>query len=261
MRTKKPFLIALFLCMWSIVSYFLLIHQTDTSSNGQSISDPNYNRHRKEILQKIEYLEQSIKQESQIHDELVKKFIHIVRLKDSHQIGKHEWDLEQGGGKETQDKLIVTNNKENDKNYDKPTLAIEQLNNEINGQAVNSKDLNDINKSVKEIEDTALEPNLLPDPKLVENTLKQLTKPYLKNGNFHGPVIPVLVFACNRISVRHCLDNLIEYRPNVDQFPIIVSQVSYIETVDKLSILLYIILYVKYMSEYCYFKWPLEINK
>lgn len=52
----------------------------------------------------------------------------------------------------------------------------------------------------------------------------------LENGQrdktFSGPVIPILVFACNRVSVRKCLDNLIEYRPNVNQFPIIVSQVN-----------------------------------
>ncbi|XP_013117732.2 alpha-1,3-mannosyl-glycoprotein 2-beta-N-acetylglucosaminyltransferase [Stomoxys calcitrans] len=38
------------------------------------------------------------------------------------------------------------------------------------------------------------------------------------------PVIPVLVFACNRISISKCLDNLIKYRPSTEQFPIIVSQ-------------------------------------
>uniref|UniRef100_A0A7G3AQE2 Alpha-1,3-mannosyl-glycoprotein 2-beta-N-acetylglucosaminyltransferase n=1 Tax=Lutzomyia longipalpis TaxID=7200 RepID=A0A7G3AQE2_LUTLO len=41
---------------------------------------------------------------------------------------------------------------------------------------------------------------------------------------FSGPVIPVIVFACNRISISNCLDNLIQYRPNKKQFPIIVSQ-------------------------------------
>lgn len=45
--------------------------------------------------------------------------------------------------------------------------------------------------------------------------------------NFTGPIIPVLVFACDRVSVSKCLDNLIEYRPNVYQFPIIVSQVIF----------------------------------
>lgn len=45
-----------------------------------------------------------------------------------------------------------------------------------------------------------------------------------RNHTFRGPIIPILVFACNRVSVSKCLDNLLEYRPNVHQFPIIVSQ-------------------------------------
>ena len=39
-----------------------------------------------------------------------------------------------------------------------------------------------------------------------------------------SPIIAVLVFSCNRITVQRCLDQLIKLRPNVDQFPIIVSQ-------------------------------------
>lgn len=39
------------------------------------------------------------------------------------------------------------------------------------------------------------------------------------------PVIPVIVFACNRVSVSRNLDALIKYRPSREQFPIIVSQV------------------------------------
>lgn len=49
------------------------------------------------------------------------------------------------------------------------------------------------------------------------------TRTYLANGE---PVIPILVFACNRISVVKCLENLVQYRPSIEQFPIIVSQVS-----------------------------------
>lgn len=44
-------------------------------------------------------------------------------------------------------------------------------------------------------------------------------------SKFNGVVIPVLVFACNRITVTRCLDQLIKYRPSEEQFPIIVSQV------------------------------------
>lgn len=36
--------------------------------------------------------------------------------------------------------------------------------------------------------------------------------------------IPVLVLACNRVTVSRCLDMLIKYRPSIDKFPIIVSQ-------------------------------------
>lgn len=38
------------------------------------------------------------------------------------------------------------------------------------------------------------------------------------------PIIPVLLFACNRPTVRKALDLLVDYRPSKEQFPIIVSQ-------------------------------------
>ncbi|XP_075988162.1 alpha-1,3-mannosyl-glycoprotein 2-beta-N-acetylglucosaminyltransferase isoform X1 [Anticarsia gemmatalis] len=37
-------------------------------------------------------------------------------------------------------------------------------------------------------------------------------------------VLPVLVIACDRVTVKRCLDNLVKFRPNKDTFPIIVSQ-------------------------------------
>lgn len=37
-------------------------------------------------------------------------------------------------------------------------------------------------------------------------------------------VIPILVIACNRVTVKRCLDKLLEYRPSAENFPIIVSQ-------------------------------------
>lgn len=38
------------------------------------------------------------------------------------------------------------------------------------------------------------------------------------------PLLPVLVIACDRVTVKRCLDNLVKFRPNKDIFPIIVSQ-------------------------------------
>ncbi|XP_044161307.1 alpha-1,3-mannosyl-glycoprotein 2-beta-N-acetylglucosaminyltransferase [Bufo gargarizans] len=56
----------------------------------------------------------------------------------------------------------------------------------------------------------------------------------LSNASFPSPtpvasdsqstIIPVLVVACDRPSVRKCLDSLLKYRPSAEQFPIIVSQ-------------------------------------
>lgn len=45
------------------------------------------------------------------------------------------------------------------------------------------------------------------------------------NGGYTpGDVTPILVIACNRISVTRALNKLIQYRPSKEQFPIIVSQ-------------------------------------
>ena len=45
------------------------------------------------------------------------------------------------------------------------------------------------------------------------------------NNDIDRPVIPILVIACNRVSISRSLDLLIKYRPNREQFPIVVSQV------------------------------------
>lgn len=62
------------------------------------------------------------------------------------------------------------------------------------------------------------------------NNAIQLNNKIDFNGKYvdddvNQPVIPVIVFACNRVSVSRNLDALIKYRPKREQFPIIVSQV------------------------------------
>lgn len=47
------------------------------------------------------------------------------------------------------------------------------------------------------------------------------------------PVIPILVIACNRVTVRRCLDKLLQHRPSAELYPIIVSQdCGHAETAD-----------------------------
>jgi len=47
---------------------------------------------------------------------------------------------------------------------------------------------------------------------------------YTNDGYTPGDVTPILVIACNRVSVQRALNKLIQYRPSKEQFPIIVSQ-------------------------------------
>jgi hypothetical protein len=51
--------------------------------------------------------------------------------------------------------------------------------------------------------------------------VRSLAEEVLPGG---GPVIAVLVFACNRVTVSKCIDQLLKYRPSRERFPIIVSQ-------------------------------------
>lgn len=83
--------------------------------------------------------------------------------------------------------------------------------------------------------DIVLEPTLQVSG--LEN-LSSILENAQRDKSFTGPVIPILVFACNRVSVRKCLDNLIEFRPNINQFPIIVSQVNNLNNINTYFILM-----------------------
>lgn len=73
---------------------------------------------------------------------------------------------------------------------------------------------------------------LLEDDTSNNNNHIQLNNKIDFNGKYVNddpdmPVIPVIVFACNRMSVSRNLDALVKYRPSREQFPIIVSQVRW----------------------------------
>lgn len=95
----------------------------------------------------------------------------------------------------------------------------------------------EMNNQIAELEDSIfkqfkLNSQMISDAQKYLETKKHTNAPakpeeIRKFKTFSGTVIPVLVLACNRISVSRCLDQLIQYRPNPDQFPIIVSQVSH----------------------------------
>lgn len=98
-------------------------------------------------------------------------------------------------------------------------LDILRAKNSIASIPSNNNEIQNFDSVIKEI---TLEPTKVVDTLSKLNSLEE--KEY---HSFNGPIIPVLVFACNRVSISKCLDNLIEYRPNSHQFPIIVSQVTF----------------------------------
>lgn len=150
--------------------------------------DANY----KDMLVKLNHLELSIKEETEIHDELMKQLLAAIKNRDTLAAAKAS---DAPSISSTTPKSVPT--------LKKASSAV----------SVDS----DI---IKEI------PLLTDAPQSNRNNLSSIRTLARSEDNFRGPVIPVLVFACNRVSVRKCLENLIEYRPNVNQFPIIVSQVS-----------------------------------
>lgn len=76
----------------------------------------------------------------------------------------------------------------------------------------------EVNKE-NEIQDNNIDENRIDE----EDPLARYSQTYLENDRSR-PIIPVLVFACNRPSIAKCLDNLVQYRPSKEQFPIIISQ-------------------------------------
>lgn len=219
MRMKKPFLIAIFLCTWSLVSYYLLIRQTDS---GQG-SDPASNAQRRQrgnLLDKLNRLENNIEEENVIHDQLVKKLIEIVRLKDDKD--NNNGDKQKDTYKVVKEKQEVVDRNHIDSTIEKANKANSADKNIIVTHIID-KDYDKNRKTVKsQVAPPAPAATVDSDTELISQ-LKELNQ-RSSDATFKGPIIAVLVMACNRISIRTCLDDLIKYRKNADQFPIIVSQ-------------------------------------
>lgn len=237
MRTKKPLLIALLLFTWSFVSYFLLLRQTAISSS--SLSSPssraagiqnelNGDRDQQhDLLIKLNQLEENIRYESRLHDQLLHKLLSIIRLKEEQSADvPHIVEIVHEDVRNVIDgkKLETINQKIGRAHVTRLGAKNIAVDDNVIG-AANGGSIQYAQDGGAAIDKTVY--NVVEDQAQVDTQLKQMTKEMLPKFDFKGPVIPILVFACNRISVRNCLDNLIQYRPNANQFPIIVSQVSH----------------------------------
>jgi alpha-1,3-mannosyl-glycoprotein beta-1,2-N-acetylglucosaminyltransferase len=138
--------------------------------------------------------------------------------------------------------IVIKNHSDVENGKSKFRDKIQMLEKEIDEQSRNRNQIIQQYKSLLEILDK--KPTAPPSAAPVESNLAPLEEDGTNNNNqnqfnnkidFNGkyigddvnsPVIPVIVFACNRVSVSRNLDALIKYRPSREQFPIIVSQVS-----------------------------------
>ncbi|XP_050673670.1 alpha-1,3-mannosyl-glycoprotein 2-beta-N-acetylglucosaminyltransferase [Leptidea sinapis] len=57
-----------------------------------------------------------------------------------------------------------------------------------------------------------------------DKTVQKTQDAYDDQNSVSRPILPVLVIACDRITIKRCLDNLVKFRPDKETFPIIISQ-------------------------------------
>lgn len=220
MRAKRPFLIVGFLCCWTVLSYVIYLRQTDSTRTGNELlADVEHSA----ILKKLKILEANIKSESERHDELVRQLINIAKL-----------DPAFKNVRSVQTNAIETDYAIEFKNVDKMGPVhkvavghVERIDTDQRGR-ITDEVSGPLTNEVSVVREISLQQNQpIADDRPPQVKLKALLKENVANNNFKGPVIPVLVFACNRVSVRICIENLLKYRPNAGQFPIIVSQVCF----------------------------------
>ncbi|XP_013136615.1 PREDICTED: alpha-1,3-mannosyl-glycoprotein 2-beta-N-acetylglucosaminyltransferase [Papilio polytes] len=60
--------------------------------------------------------------------------------------------------------------------------------------------------------------------KNVHEEVKEMIENEIDIEGASNPILPVLVIACDRITVKRCLDSLVKFRPSKETFPIIISQ-------------------------------------
>lgn len=222
MRARKAFLIVGFLCCWTVLSYVIYVRKIEPHTVNNAVGNAEHSA----LLQKLKLLEEQIQHESQRHDALLRQFIKIVKIENDRQPPV-------AASSSARMPIIDFKNVDNVGPVHKVAVAhVERIDTDQRGGGIGGAD-NDGQYFKEEsendgspIKDIPLDIANPTNELAPELKVKALLKENLKNNKFDGPVIPVIVFACNRVSVRLCIDNLLQYRPNAGQFPIIVSQVS-----------------------------------
>uniref|UniRef100_A0A2M4A776 Alpha-1,3-mannosyl-glycoprotein 2-beta-N-acetylglucosaminyltransferase n=2 Tax=Anopheles triannulatus TaxID=58253 RepID=A0A2M4A776_9DIPT len=185
MRPRKPFLLLGLLVIWVLMTYLAFLRTTHPSEPWRD------NR----LMEKVENFEENVKTFTNNRQTLYRDIISILR---------RPYEPRPSA---VQGKPIVSETSARPA-FQRPDL-LQPIAGANDGQTIDAAA-------------PALPPDTDGQPE-AERVLSKFQQRYINNDPAF-PVIPVIVFACNRISVNKCLDDLIRYRPSPEQFPIIVSQ-------------------------------------
>ncbi|XP_033337392.2 alpha-1,3-mannosyl-glycoprotein 2-beta-N-acetylglucosaminyltransferase [Megalopta genalis] len=155
------------------------------------ISDQPVNKERDtaRVSNQISKLEKRVKQEIALNQELLQ-------------------DIKEDKQRKKKLNVINAHTDANEKQKDKNDIAQDKVLHEKEKIDAENNDKNEQNLQEKLIHSSKIPYNVPNNGKLPDGS----------------PIIAVLVFSCNRITVQRCLDQLIKYRPSIKQFPIIVSE-------------------------------------
>ncbi|XP_073845135.1 alpha-1,3-mannosyl-glycoprotein 2-beta-N-acetylglucosaminyltransferase [Musca autumnalis] len=193
MRSRKILMIAGFLVTWTFVIFYFM-----PKTNGEFPLLKNRRQHT------IDKLEQNARAEYHKTDKLMINLLGILQSK-----YQNEPPTPEEEAKESQ----VVNNQQQQQTI----LSLQEP--PSNDKLMQEQQQQEEQQAQQEVLET---PNETQTPQQQTDTEAATTVITRLSNN--QPVIPVLVFACNRVSISKCLDNLIKYRPSSEQFPIIVSQ-------------------------------------
>merc|ERR1719206_442281 len=201
MRRDTLYLLG-FVCFffWLGITYFLFNQKPNTHSITTS-QELQYNRN---LQLKIDNLNQQMKEQVRTNSLLLSKLKLLLKNKDSYVDVNNLVDLledpELDIGNFLRPKLTDLNKpkapvvEKSDKDPEKKPLEIREDDQNLDPEDGDGDDDDDI---------------------VINNKDIQITE---------KPIIPVLVFSCNRVTVNRALDLLLTYRPSKEQFPIIVTQ-------------------------------------
>lgn len=207
MRSRKFLVIAGFLVTWTYIIFYFM-----PKSGTEIPLLHNRKQH------KLQQLEESARQEYHKIDKLTINLLGILKTK---------YSADNPGIQDDEGNVKYSENKQ-----DKPVLSLAEppAKNEQEQPQEPQQDKQDVEQQLvmqqQRLHEQQMQQEVLELPHDLETSRLPSGPPatvltHLANNQ---PVIPVLVFACNRVSVSKCLDNLIKYRPSAEQFPIIVSQ-------------------------------------